>query len=48
LGYLDAYQAYFFAELVAWSVYFVSMNTILKAVKMYGICETSQKLCDPN
>jgi hypothetical protein len=48
LGYLETYQAYFFAELVAWSVYFVSMNTILKAVKMYGICETSQKLCDPN
>jgi hypothetical protein len=48
LGYLEAYQAYFFAELVAWSVYFVSMNTILKAVKMYGISETSRKLCDPN
>ena len=48
LGYLEAYQAYFFAELVAWGVYFVSMNTILKAVKMYGISETSRKLCDPN
>lgn len=48
LGYLEAYQSYFFAELVAWSVYFVSMNTILKAVKMYGICETSRKLRDPN
>jgi hypothetical protein len=48
LGYLDAYQAYFVAELVAWSVYFVSMNTILKAVKMYGICEDSRKLCHSN
>ena len=48
LGYLEAYQTYFFAELVAWSFYFVSMNTILKAVKMYGIGENSRKLCDPN
>lgn len=42
LGYLEAYQAYLVAELVAWSVYFVSMNTILKAVRMYGICENSR------
>jgi hypothetical protein len=48
LGYLEAYQAYFVAEFVAWSVYFVSMNTILKAVKMYGINENSRKLCDPS
>ena len=48
LGYLDAYQAYFVAELVAWAVYFISMNTILKAVKMYGICEDSRKLSDSN
>lgn len=47
-GYLEAYQAYFIAELVAWSVYFVSMNTILKAVKMYGRCENSRKLCNPS
>jgi hypothetical protein len=38
-GYLEAYEAYFIAELVAWGVYFVSMNTILKAVKMYKTCE---------
>jgi hypothetical protein len=38
LEYLEAYQAYFFAELVAWIIYFVSMNTILKAVKMYRTC----------
>jgi hypothetical protein len=48
LGYLQAYQAYFVAEVVAWSVYFVSMNTILKAVKLYGISENSRKLCDPS
>jgi hypothetical protein len=48
LGYLDAYQAYFVAELVAWAIYFVSMNTILKAVKMYVICEDSRKICDSN
>ena len=41
LGYLEAYQAYFVAELVAWGVYFVSMNSILKAVKMYGMRENS-------
>ena len=34
IGYLEAYQAYFIAELVAWGVYFISINTILKAVKM--------------
>lgn len=34
LGYLEAYQAYFIAELIAWVVYFISINTILKAVKM--------------
>lgn len=39
LGYLEAYQAYFVAEVVAWSVYFISVNTILKAVKLYGRCE---------
>ena len=48
LGYLEAYQAYFVAELVAWTFYFVSINTILKAVKMYGIYENSRKLCDAN
>jgi hypothetical protein len=48
LGYLEPYQAYFVAELVAWSVYFVSMNTILKAVNMYRIHDTSRNLCDPN
>ena len=47
-GYLDAYQAYSIAELVAWSLYFVSMNTILKAVKMYGKCENSRKICELN
>lgn len=41
LGYLEAYQAYIVAELVAWGVYFVSMNSILKAVKMYGMRENS-------
>jgi hypothetical protein len=35
IGYLEAYQAYFIAELVAWGIYFISINTILKAVKMY-------------
>lgn len=39
LGYLEAYQAYFVAEVVAWSVYFISVNTILRAVKLYGRCE---------
>jgi hypothetical protein len=39
LGYLEAYQAYLVAEVVAWSVYFISVNTILKAVKIYGTCE---------
>ena len=38
LGYLEAYQAYFVAEVVAWSVYFISVNTILRAVKLYGRC----------
>jgi hypothetical protein len=47
LGYLEAYQAYLVAEVVAWSVYFISVNTILKAVKMYGTCENLGKLCDP-
>ena len=36
LGYLEAYQAYFVAEVVAWSVYFISVNTIVKATKLYG------------
>jgi hypothetical protein len=35
LGYIEAYQAYFLAELIAWCVYLASMNTILKAVKMF-------------
>jgi hypothetical protein len=35
LGYIEAYQAYFLAELIAWCVYFASMNTILRAVKMF-------------
>jgi hypothetical protein len=48
LGYLEAYQAYFVAEIIAWSIYFASMNTILKAVKMYGICENPRKICSPN
>lgn len=33
LGYLEAYQAYFVAELAAWGVYFLSVNTILSAIK---------------
>lgn len=43
LGYLEAYQAYFIAELVAWGAYFIAMNTILKAVEMYGKNENSRK-----
>ena len=39
LGYLESYQAYFVADVVAWSVYFISVNTILRAVKLYGSCE---------
>jgi hypothetical protein len=46
--YLDAYQAYSIAELVAWGLYFVSMNTILKGVKMYGKCENSRKIFELN
>jgi membrane protease YdiL (CAAX protease family) len=48
LGYLEPYQAYFVAELIAWIVYFVSMNSILKAVKMYRVGGNSRRLSDPN
>jgi hypothetical protein len=48
LGYLEPYQAYFVAELIAWIVYFVSMNSILKAVKMYRVGENSRRLSDPS
>jgi Na+-driven multidrug efflux pump len=43
LGYLEAYQAYFIAELVAWGAYFIAMNSILKAVEMYGKNENSRR-----
>jgi hypothetical protein len=42
LGYLEPYQAYFVAELFAWIVYFVSMNSILKAVKMYWMARVHE------
>jgi hypothetical protein len=48
LGYLEAYEAYFVAELVAWGVYFVSMNTILRAVKMYNIRGNSKSTRTPH
>jgi hypothetical protein len=47
-GYLEPYQAYFVAELIAWIVYFVSMNSILKAVKMYRVGQNSRRLSDPS
>lgn len=36
LGYLEAYQAYFVAEIVAWCVYFLSVNAILSTIKKYN------------